>query len=61
VVRSSCNPAGCTAECAEDEIVIAAWCGVGRNPATYPSERSASCRSRSAANNPVTAVCAKAP
>lgn len=59
IVRSACTPSGCRASCAAEETVIAAWCGTERNPATFPSEGSASCRSRTAANNTVIAVCAK--
>ena len=60
IVRSSCAPAGCTAQCSDDEIVVYGWCGAHRNEATLPTERSASCRPV-AANNPVIALCAKAP
>ena len=60
VVRSSCTTARCSAPCAQDEILISAWCGTGRNPAIFPTERSASCRPVVAANNPVVSVCAKA-
>jgi hypothetical protein len=37
-----------------------AYCGAMRNPATYPTERSATCRARGPANNPLVAACAKA-
>jgi hypothetical protein len=59
VMRATCTPAACEVACGEGEIVINAWCGANRNPATYPAERSASCRGRTAANNPLIAVCAK--
>ena len=60
VVRSSCAPSGCTAQCDDDEIVIYGWCGARRSEATRPTERSASCRPVPA-NDPVIALCAKAP
>jgi hypothetical protein len=59
VIRSTCEATACSAQCDQGEIVITAWCGAGRNAATFPNERSASCRARSPANNPVVAVCAK--
>lgn len=58
VVQNSCTKTSCSAQCNQDEIIISAWCGARRNEATFPTERSASCRVR-AANNPVVAVCAK--
>jgi hypothetical protein len=62
IVRATCSPANCVAECETDEIVISAWCGVVRNPTNFPTERSASCRGgRGAGNNPLFAVCAKSP
>jgi hypothetical protein len=36
-----------------------AYCGATRIAAIFPSERSASCRVRNAANNPLIAACAK--
>jgi hypothetical protein len=59
IVATSCAPGGCTAQCSNDEIVVYGWCGARRSEATFPSERSASCRPV-AANNPVIALCAKA-
>jgi Collagen triple helix repeat (20 copies) len=59
VLRSTCDATGCTVECNADEALLTAYCGERRNPATFPSERSASCRGRSAANNPLVVACAK--
>jgi hypothetical protein len=59
VIRSACDATSCNVQCDQAEIIITAWCGAGRNPATFPNERSASCRARGAANNPLVAVCAK--
>ena len=60
VVRASCDAASCTAQCGDDEVLLIAYCGVTRNPAVFPSERSASCRIRNPANSPLIAACAKA-
>jgi hypothetical protein len=61
MVRANCNATTCSAQCNEDEEVLIAYCGTGRNPAVYPTERSASCRARTAANNPLVVACVKAP
>jgi len=62
VLRASCDGAAsaCSAQCGDDEVLIAAYCGAARNAATYPTERSASCKTRNAANSPLIATCAKA-
>jgi hypothetical protein len=57
MVRANCNSTGCTAQCNQGEEVLIAYCGVGRNPAIYPTERSASCRARTPANNPLVIAC----
>ncbi len=59
IVRTTCDAASCVAQCADDEIVISAWCGAQRNPSNFPTEKSATCRGRGAKNNPLIAVCAK--
>jgi hypothetical protein len=59
MVRASCNATACAAQCNEDETVLIAYCGAARNPAVYPTERSASCRNRTAANNPLVIACMK--
>ncbi len=61
IVRSNCDATGCAAQCGDDEVLITAYCGATRNPATFPTERSASCRLRNPANSPLVAACAKAP
>ncbi len=60
IVRATCDERNCLATCADDEVVISAWCGAARNPTSFPSERSAACRGRTETNNPLVAVCAKA-
>jgi hypothetical protein len=59
VVRSVCDATGCAAQCNDDETLVTAYCGLARAPAVFPGERSATCRSRAAANNPLVAVCVK--
>jgi hypothetical protein len=60
IIRSNCDAAGCAAQCSEDEVLLVAYCGAARNAAIFPTERSASCRVRNAANNPLVAACARA-
>src|SRR5207245_1293170 len=43
VVRSDCGPTACTAGCNEDEVLISAYCGARRRPATVLTETSVSC------------------
>ena len=38
-----------------------AYCGSARNSAIYPTQRSATCRARTAANSPIVATCIKFP
>ena len=59
LVRSACNTTECTAQCEANEILVTAWCGTARNPTNFPTDRSATCRGRGAANNSIVAVCAK--
>jgi Collagen triple helix repeat (20 copies) len=59
VVRTNCTATACSAQCDPDEALLIAYCGVGRNQAVYPSERSASCRARTQANNPLVIACTK--
>ena len=60
IVRASCDATSCTAQCGDDEVLLIAYCGSARNAATLPTERSASCRARTAANSPLVAACGKA-
>jgi hypothetical protein len=60
IVRSNCDATSCTAQCADDEVLLIAYCGGTRNAAIFPTERSASCRAHNPANNPLIAACAKA-
>jgi hypothetical protein len=57
IVRSNCDATSCAAQCGDDEVLLIAYCGGARNAAIFPTERSASCRVRNAANNPLIAAC----
>ena len=59
VIRSNCDEKSCTVQCNQDETLINAYCGAGRIPAVFPTERSATCRARGPANNPLVAACTK--
>lgn len=62
VVRSVCPAGDCTAECRDNEVLVTAYCGANRNPATFLGERGASCGVQAgASNSPLVAVCVTAP
>jgi hypothetical protein len=61
IVRSNCDASNCSVQCAEDEMLLTAYCGARRNAAVIPTERSATCRSPVAANSPLVAACVKIP
>jgi hypothetical protein len=59
IVRANCDGTGCTAQCNDDEVLLIAYCGATRIAATFPTERSATCRARTPANSPIIAACVK--
>jgi hypothetical protein len=63
VVRSSCLISGnCGIGCRENEVLVMAYCGPARNPATFVGERQATCGvEATTANAPAVAVCVEAP
>jgi hypothetical protein len=63
VIRESCLTSGdCPVGCRENEVLVTAYCGPTRRPATYIAERQASCGVEAAtANAPAVAVCVLAP
>lgn len=63
VVRASCLTSGnCAVGCRENEVLVMAYCGPTRNPATFVGERQATCGvEATTANAPAVAVCAAAP
>lgn len=63
VVRASCLTSGnCAIGCRENEVLVMAYCGPTRNPATFVGERQATCGvEATTANAPAVAVCVAAP
>ena len=60
VVRGECGTGNCTAECADDEVLLNAYCRPGRTPAAYPTEHSALCRPTGRGRVDAVAICVKA-
>jgi hypothetical protein len=60
LVRGDCTTANCTAECADDEVLLNAYCSPGRTVATYPTEHSALCRPTGRGRVEAVAICVKA-
>src|SRR5579871_2332075 len=61
IVRRNCIDSTCVAECQSNEVLTVAYCGAARSPATYLTERSASCGIvPNPANSPLVAVCVSA-
>jgi len=61
VVRAKCDETNCSVKCADDEMLLTAYCGARRNAAVIPTERAATCRSQVPANSPAVAACVKIP
>jgi hypothetical protein len=63
VIRSSCLTSGdCPIGCRQNEVLVTAYCGPTRNPATFIGERQASCGvEATTANAPAVGVCVQAP
>ena len=63
VVRSNClHGSSCTVECRDNEVLVSAYCGPNRHPATFLGERSASCGIEANTNDgPLVAVCVGSP
>jgi hypothetical protein len=58
VIRLNCLVGGCSASCRGDEVLVSAYCGPARNPATYIGERQVSCGvEANTANAPLVAIC----
>jgi hypothetical protein len=60
VVRSDCGTGNCIAECADDEVLLNAYCNPGRTAAVYPTEYSALCRPTGRGRVDAVAICVKA-
>ena len=61
IVQSNCDQTSCAAQCGENEVLLTAYCGPKRNAAIIATDRTATCRTRVPANNPLVAVCAALP
>ncbi len=62
VLRSDCLAGYCQVACRGDEILVTAYCGPSRNPATFLGERQASCGAdANSASVPLVAVCVASP
>jgi Collagen triple helix repeat (20 copies) len=58
VVRSNCLQGNCTVECRDNEVLVSAYCGPNRHPATFLSERGVSCGvNANTDEGPLVAVC----
>jgi hypothetical protein len=58
IIRSNCVASTCIAECESNEVLVTAYCGPNRKPASFLTERSASCGVvPDPANSPLIAVC----
>ena len=60
VVHGDCGTGNCIAECANDEVLLSAYCSPGRGPAIYPTETSALCRPIGRVRSDATAICVRA-
>jgi Collagen triple helix repeat (20 copies) len=59
IIRTNCIASTCVADCESNEVLVSAYCGANRKPATFLTERSASCGVvPDPANSPLVAVCA---
>jgi hypothetical protein len=59
IIRANCDATNCSAQCADDEVLLMAYCGAMRTQAAFPTERSATCRTRGPASTPLIAACTK--
>ena len=63
MVRSTCLTSGnCAIGCRENEVLVMAYCGPARNPATFVGDGQVTCGvEATTANAPAVAVCVEAP
>lgn len=58
IIQQNCATGVCIAECNSNEVLVTAYCGAARKPATFLTDRSVSCGVvPNAANSPLVAVC----
>jgi hypothetical protein len=61
IIRANCALQSCTVQCEPDEVLVTAYCGIKRRPATFLTDTSVSCGiTPSPADNPLVAVCVRA-
>jgi hypothetical protein len=61
ILRNDCATGNCTVECADDEVLLNAYCNPNRTIAAYPAENSALCRGTGRGRIEVVAACLKTP
>ncbi len=60
VIRLNCATQSCQAQCNVDEVLVMAYCGTSRKPASFLSEVGASCGvTPSATDSPLVLVCVR--
>jgi len=60
IIRVNCMLQSCQVNCEMNEVLVTAYCGAARRPATFLTENSASCGiAPSAATSPLVAVCVR--
>jgi hypothetical protein len=60
ILRMDCPGGNCDVRCDDSEVMLTAYCGIGRTPAIFTSDSSAICRSRTTAKVQVVAACVRA-
>ena len=60
IIRVNCQTESCQASCETEEVLVAAYCGADRKPATFLGEKAASCGvTPSTSDSPLVAVCVR--
>ena len=60
IMRLNCALESCEAGCESDEVLMTAYCGAGRKPPTFLSERSVSCGAApTSSDSPLVVVCVR--
>jgi hypothetical protein len=58
--RLNCSLESCQASCELDEVLMTAYCGAGRKPPTFLSEKSVSCGAApNSSDSPLVVVCVR--
>jgi hypothetical protein len=62
IIRVNCQLQSCQAKCELNAVLVTAYCGSSRKPATYLDENSASCGlTPTDSDGPLVAVCLEPP